>query len=76
MNSPLIFALAVAFTKGIVLTANDVTAGNGIVIDWRSVKSGDTVVSEGDAYDVAVTFVKLAGWGAAAMALDAKEEAA
>jgi len=75
MNADLIFVLAVSFTNGTVLTANNVTAGNGMVIDWRNVKSGETVVSEGDAYDMAVTFVGLVGWGAAAMALDEKEAA-
>jgi len=75
MNSDLVFALSVAFTKGIVLSANNVTAGNGSVIDWRTVKCGDTIIEGADAYDMAVTFVSLAGWGAAAMALDAKEAA-
>jgi len=75
MNSDLIFALAIAFTKGVVLSANDVTAGNGKVIDWRTVKCGDTVIEAADAYDVAVCFVSLAGHGAAGYALDAKDAA-
>jgi hypothetical protein len=72
MNSDLIFALCVAFTKGIVLSANNVTAGNGSVVDWRTVKSGDHVLEDANAYDVAIVFVNLAGWGAVAAALDEK----
>ena len=73
MNSDLIFALAIALTNGAVFEVNEVTAGKGLVIDWRIVKSGQTILENADAYDVAITLVGLAGWGAVAVALDEME---
>lgn len=68
-------AVCVALIEGRVLHAKsqeaDATAGNGRVIDWRTVKSGVTVVEDVDVYDAAVAFIQTAGWAAVANALDA-----
>lgn len=47
-----------------VLQALGVSAGHGLIIDWREVRSGETVC-EGDAFDVAQAFVRLVGEDAA-----------
>jgi hypothetical protein len=62
-------AVAVALLSGLVLHAADVTAGNGSVIDWRAVKSGETVQEGADAFDTALLFVSLVGEEAAAGSL-------
>lgn len=54
-------ACSIALLAGGVLHGPDVTAGNGSVIDWRSVKSGETVQADGDAFDTAYLFVALVG---------------
>lgn len=58
-------AVAVALLGGLVLHAANVTAGNGAVIDWRTVKSGETVQEGADAFDTALLFVSLVGEEAA-----------
>ena len=70
MDSNLIAAVSAALLGGRVLNVREVTAGNGSVIDWREVRSGETIIEGADAYDVATTFVGLVGWGAAARVLD------
>jgi len=72
MDHELISAISVALLGGRIFNTRNVTAGNGSVIDWRTVKSGETIIDGADAYDTAVAFVGLVGWGAAARALDAE----
>jgi hypothetical protein len=52
---------AVELLAGKVVQAAGVSAGNGSVIDWRSVKSGETVQTNRDAFDTARLFVSLVG---------------
>lgn len=67
---------AVAMLAGAVLQVSDVSAGNGKVIDWRTVRSGDTLQEGGDAFDTAQLFVALVGPDAAlAAATEATGEA-
>jgi len=54
-------ACAIALLAGAVLQAGGVSAGNGEVIDWRTVKSGETLTRSADAFDVAQLFVTLVG---------------
>lgn len=58
---------AAAILGGRVLQAEGVSAGNGIVIDWRAVRSGEATT--GDVFDVARVFVALVGDDAAIAAL-------
>jgi hypothetical protein len=62
-------ACAVAILAGTVLQANNVSAGNGSVIDWRTVRCGETLQESGDAFDTAQLFVALVGPAAALDAL-------
>lgn len=57
----LVFEAAKRILDGAVLHASDVTAGNGKVYDWRTVKCGELVDDGGDAFDQAMLFVALAG---------------
>ena len=57
----LVFRCAVEILGGRILQADDVTAGRGFVIDWTTVRSGETLMEDGDAYDVAFLFVQLVG---------------
>ncbi len=54
-------AISAVLVQGATLHACNVTAGGGLVIDWRTVKGGDTVISEADAFDVARMFIALVG---------------
>lgn len=63
-------ACAIALLAGVVLHAADVTTGNGVVIDWRTVKSGETVSTGVDAFDAAQMFVVLVGEESALASLD------
>ncbi len=65
-------ACAIAFLAGKILQVDDVSAGNGIVITWRTVRSGETLQVGADAFDTAQLFVAIAGPEAAlrAVALD------
>lgn len=63
-------ACAVALLAGAVLQADAVSAGNGLVIDWRTVKCGDVIQSDGDAFDTAQLFVALVGSEAALSSTD------
>jgi hypothetical protein len=54
-------ACAVALLAGAVLNCAGVTAGCGLVIDWRTVKSGETLQAGADAFDTARLFVSLVG---------------
>jgi hypothetical protein len=58
---PAIRACAQALLDGAVLQAAEVSAGNGAVIDWRTVRSGDTLQTGGDPFDTAQLFVALVG---------------
>jgi hypothetical protein len=64
-------ACAVALLAGVILKASDVTAGNGAVIDWRHVKSGEFMRQGADAFDTANMFVLLVGPDAAMGAIAA-----
>lgn len=54
-------ACSIVLLSGAVLHAAGVSAGNGIVIDWRNVRCGETIVENADAFDVAQAFVALVG---------------
>lgn len=58
-------ACAIVLLVGAVLQAQGVSAGNGIVIDWRDVKSGEALLDHADAFDTAALFVTLVGHEAA-----------
>ena len=64
-----VWACSVAILDGEILHASDVTAGNGLVIDWREVKSGEIMDKQGDSFDSAYLFVWLVGVDAAQMAV-------
>jgi hypothetical protein len=53
--------LARALLHDVILHVSDVTAGRGRIIDWRTVKSGEVVLDNADAFDVAYRFVALVG---------------
>jgi hypothetical protein len=52
---------AVELHTGKIIQAAGVSAGNGSVIDWRSVKSGETLQTDCDVFDTARLFVALVG---------------
>ncbi len=56
---------ALAILRGRVLQAGGVSAGRGSVIDWREVRSGETLQTGADAFDTAQLFVTLVGENAA-----------
>lgn len=58
---PAIRAVSLALLAGLVLHAGDVTAGNGIVVDWRTVRCGETVCDGAAPFDVARLLVALVG---------------
>jgi hypothetical protein len=58
---PAVRACAIAMLAGRVLQVDGVSAGRGRVIDWRTVKSGETLQSHADAFDTAQLFVALVG---------------
>ena len=62
-------ACALAIFAGAILHAADVTAGNGIVVDWRTVRSGAELQRDADVFDTAQLFVTLVGADAALAAL-------
>jgi hypothetical protein len=76
MNWRLTQALAIALLQGEVLQVSEVTAGNGLVIDWRTVRCGETIITDGDAFDCAYLFLALVGDEAAERALHGAAEAA
>lgn len=57
--------LSRALLRGRTLHAEDVTAGNGKVIDWRTTKSGNELQIGADAFDTARLFLTLVGEDAA-----------
>jgi len=63
-------ACAIAMMAGHVVQAESVSAGRGMVIDWRTVRSGDTIQTGTDAFDTAQLFVALVGADAALVAAD------
>lgn len=52
---------AIALLAGAILQAEGVSAGRGIVVDWRTIRSGETLVQGADAFDAAQLFVSLVG---------------
>jgi hypothetical protein len=52
---------AARILAGEVLQAGSVSAGRGLVIDWRTIRSGEIVDDGGDSFDQAHLFVALAG---------------
>lgn len=56
-----VWACSLALLSGAVVQAGGVTAGNGLVVDWREVRSGETVQDGGDPFDTAQLFVALVG---------------
>jgi hypothetical protein len=66
---PVIRAVSLALLAGLVLHAGDVTAGNGIIVDWREVRSGETKCEGFDPYDTAWLLVTLVGPEAALASL-------
>lgn len=70
MSYEAVRACALAVLGGAVLQAEAVSAGNGRVIDWRTVKSGESVLEAADAYEVATLFVSLVGVEAAMASVD------
>lgn len=67
-------ACAERLIAGAVLHAADVTVGRGVVIDWRTVRSGETVQEGGDTFDAAQLFVALVGPDAALAACGVESE--
>ena len=69
--------IAAALLSGRVLHGRDdrgvVTAGNGIVVDWRAWKSGEVVLAGADAYDTAWTFADRVGYDAALKSLSKED---
>lgn len=63
-------ACSIAMLGGVVLQASGVSAGRGKVIDWRTVKSGETIQDGGDAFDTAQLYVALVGVEAAMASVD------
>lgn len=79
MNTyPTIRACALILLTGAVLQTvtpdGAVTAGKGQIIDWRTVRSGETVRVDGDAFDTAQLFVAMVGVEAAERAADPLSE--
>lgn len=66
--SPAVALCTTAIFRGSILHASDVTAGNGVVVDWRHVPSGETLCAGVDAFDAAYLFVELVGPEAAVAA--------
>lgn len=60
-NYETIAACSAALLRGKALQACEVTAAAGMVIDWRTEQSGETVLVDGDAYEVAALFAALVG---------------
>lgn len=62
-------ACAIAILGGAVIQAAGVSAGQGLVIDWRTVKCGETMLEGADAFDAAQLLVALVGAEAALEAM-------
>jgi hypothetical protein len=58
---PAVRACAELLLAGVVLQVAGVSAGKGLVIDWRTVRSGETLQADGDPFDTAQLFVALVG---------------
>ncbi len=61
-------ACAIVLLAGNVIQAGHVSAGNGKVIDWRTVRSGELLQDGADSFDTAQLFVGLVGPDAAVLA--------
>lgn len=71
-------ACALVLLTGAVLQAESpegaVTAGKGSIIDWRTVRCGETIQTESDPFDTAQLFVALVGPDAALLAANRDAE--
>ena len=72
-NFSAVRACVIAILAGAILHAGNVSAGNGQVIDWRTVRSGETLQEGADAFDVAQLFVALVGPDSALRAIDGRD---
>ncbi len=66
---PAVRACTLALLAGFILHASNVTAGRGLVVDWRTVKSGEEL-QMGDPFDTAWLFVAIVGPEAALGSLE------
>jgi hypothetical protein len=53
--------VAAELLLGRIIHCGDVTCGNGSLTDWRTVKSGNLLLKNADAFDCARLFTKLVG---------------
>lgn len=53
--------VARALLQGATLQACEVSAGQGLLIDWRTIRCGEPLLHDADAFDVAYLFVWLVG---------------
>lgn len=60
-----IAALSALLLSGVIVHGPSVTVGRGIVVDWRTIKSGEEVGSGLDPFEAAHLFVSLVGIDAA-----------
>jgi hypothetical protein len=67
---PTVRACVLVLLAGVVLHGSDVTAGNGIIVDWRTVKCGEEIRRDADPFDTAQLFVALVGVEVAARAVE------
>lgn len=67
-------ACSIALLRGEVLQVLEVSAGRGRVIDWRTVRSGETLLEDADAYDTAAMFVAIVGPDVALLAATRHED--
>jgi len=61
----LVSKFAVILLSGAVVQCSEVSAGRGKVVDWRSIRSGEEISCEQDAFSVAYLFVSMVGIDAA-----------
>jgi hypothetical protein len=52
---------ALALLAGAVLQISDVSAGHGLLVDWRTTRCGEELLVGADAFDTAQLFVALVG---------------
>jgi hypothetical protein len=62
--------LSILLLNGLVIQADKVSVGNGTIIDWRGVPSGEEVAKGLDPFDSAYLFICLVGPCAARSAVD------
>ena len=62
-------AVSRALLGGRVLQTKDVSVGNGMIVDWRDIRCGETIAAGLDPFDGASLFVELVGTKAAESAV-------